>query len=126
MIRYAVHSETPIESSSVYSTFRERLNDPKVKQQRSKFYKAFYKTEQGKKAIEKARKTKKDKNLSTHNSIKLYCIETNKVYDSLTKFQKEHGIDRHKIHKLFKETNNEYIEVIDKYNSSLLHIKISV
>lgn len=28
MIRYAVHSETPIESSSVYSTFRERLNDP--------------------------------------------------------------------------------------------------
>ncbi len=28
MIRYALHSETPIESSVVYSTFRERLNDP--------------------------------------------------------------------------------------------------
>ena len=104
----------------------ERLNNPRVKQQRSEFYKAFYKTERGKMAIEKARKTKKVKNLSTHNSIRLYCIETNKIYDSLTKFQKEHGIDRHKIHKLFKETNNEYIEVTDKYNSSILHIKISV
>ena len=28
MIRYAVHSETPIETSGYYSTFRERLNDP--------------------------------------------------------------------------------------------------
>lgn len=28
MIRYALHSETPIETSAVYSTFRERLNDP--------------------------------------------------------------------------------------------------
>lgn len=28
MVRYAVHSDTPIESSVYYSTFRERLNDP--------------------------------------------------------------------------------------------------
>ena len=28
MIRYAVYSDVPIESSTYYSTFRERLNDP--------------------------------------------------------------------------------------------------
>ena len=28
MIRYAVYSDVPIENSTYYSTFRERLNDP--------------------------------------------------------------------------------------------------
>lgn len=102
------------------------IRNPIYRKQRSDFYKAFYQTERGKIAIEKSKETKKNKNLSTHNSIKLYCIETDRIYKSLTDFQKIHGIDRHKIHNMFEKTDNEYIEVIDKYNSSLLHIKISV
>lgn len=106
---------------------KERLNDPKVKEQRSKFYKEFYKTERGKLAIEKARKTRKSKNYSSHNAKKVYCLETNKTYKSLTEFQKFHNVDRHKIKKLLDSNiDKEYIEVIDKTNLSLLHIKISV
>ena len=64
--------------------------------------------------------------LNIFNAKKLYCLENNKVYNSLTEFQNIHGVDRHKIKKLFSENNNaEYIEVIDKSNLSL-HIKISV
>ena len=74
---------------------------------------------------EKLKKTKKEKHYSAHNAKKLYCLETNRIYNSLTEFQNIHGVDRHKIKKLFDENNAEYIEVIDKSNSSL-HIKISV
>ena len=104
---------------------KERLNRPEIKKKRSEYYKEFYKTERGKLAIENAKKTKKEKHYSAHNAKKLYCLETNRIYNSLTEFQNIHGVDRHKIKKLFDENNAEYIEVIDKSNSSL-HIKISV
>lgn len=102
------------------------LNKPEVKAERSKKYKEFYKTERGKLAIEKAKETREKKHYSVHNAKKLYCLETNKIYNSFTEFQNIHGVDRHKIKKLFSENiNTEYIEVIDKSNKSL-HIKISV
>lgn len=102
------------------------LNNPEIKAERSKKYKEFYKTERGKLAIEKARETRKNKHYSAHNAKKLYCLETNKIYNSLTEFQNIYGVDRHKINKLFKENPNaEYINVTTKSNLSL-HIKISV
>ena len=102
------------------------LNKPEIKAERSRKYKELYKTERGKLAIEKAKKTKREKHYSAHNAKKLYCLETNKIYNSLTEFQNIYGVDRHKIKKLFDENiGAEYIEVIDKSNSSL-HIKISV
>lgn len=102
------------------------LNKPEIKEKRSKKYKEFYQTERGKLAIEKARKTRKEKHYSAYNAKKIYCLETNTTYNSLTEFQNIHGVDRHKIKKMFDSNiNAEYIEVIDNTNSPL-HIKISV
>ena len=113
-------------SAGISEKRKATLNKPEIKAERSRKYKEFYKTERGKIAIEKAKETKKNKHYSAHNAKKLYCLENNKVYNSLTEFQNIHGVDRHKIKKLFSENNNaEYIEVIDKSNLSL-HIKISV
>lgn len=104
---------------------KERLNDPIVKKQRSDFYKAYFQTEEGKEARRKMSESRKAKHIVPSNAIKIYCIETDKIYNSFTQFGKIHGINYRKISKLFKETDEEYIEVIDKDNL-LLHIKISV
>ena len=104
----------------------ETLNKPEVKEKRSKFYKEFYKTEKGKESIRKANQTKKMKGYKPYNAKKIYCLETNKIYDSYTDFQNVHGINRHKLKKLFEEQQGEYIEVMDKTNNLTLHIKISI
>lgn len=95
---------------------RMKKEENRIKQ--SEKMKEFYKTEKGKKVKEKMIASKIGK--KTHNSIKIYCLEDNKEYDSLNDFGKQYKTDRHTISKLLKESENDIIEI--KTRSDYLHI----
>ena len=95
---------------------RMKNEENRIKQ--SKKLKEFYQTEKGKKRIEEISIEHRGK--KPHNSIKIYCLEDNKEYGSLSDFEKQYKIDRHKISKLLKESENNIIEI--KTSSGCLHI----